>query len=266
MTQESGACGANKLRMDPSFWQSHGDEVSAAITMVVAIAFAFAIDRFVLHHADRYAGRVSDGSRAARTRLRVVRRLIFVVILIIGGALALSQFTKVEKLATGILASSAVVGLVVGLAARQVLANPISGLVLAVTQPLRIGDKVTIEDVTGRVDDLTLSYTFVDPGDGRLMIVPNEKVVTTVLFNRSTGDRTAPAGASVWVPADANLADARNALERLELSAIEVAESTAEGIRVDVKGPRDENRTQAGDEEAKLRERAHGALREAGIL
>jgi small-conductance mechanosensitive channel len=252
--------------MDPSFWESHGDEVSAAITMLVAIALALAIDRFVLHHADRYAVRVREGSRAARTRLRVVRRLIFVVILIIGGALALSQFTKVEKLATGILASSAVVGLVVGLAARQVLANPISGLVLAVTQPIRIGDKVTIEEVTGRVDDLTLSYTFVDPGDGRLMIVPNEKVVTTVLFNRSTGDRGAPAIASVWVPPDANLTAARKALEKLDPSSIGIAESTAEGTRVEVKGPRDATRTQAGDEEAMLRERAHEALREAGVL
>jgi small-conductance mechanosensitive channel len=252
--------------MDPSFWESHGDEVSAAITLLIAVALAFAIDRFVLHHADRYAGRVSEGSRAARTRLRVVRRLIFVVILIIGGALALSQFTKVEKLATGILASSAVVGLVVGLAARQVLANPISGLVLAVTQPIRIGDKVTVEDVTGRVDDLTLSYTFVDPGDGRLMIVPNEKMVTTVLFNRSTGDRSAPPIASVWVPAGANLIDARRALEKLDPSSIGVAESTAEGIRVEVKGPRDAARTQAGDEDAALRERAHEALREAGVL
>jgi small-conductance mechanosensitive channel len=254
--------------MEPSFWDSHGDEVSAAITMLVAIALAFAIDRFVLHHADRYAGRVGDAgtSRAARTRLRLVRRLIFVVILIIGGALALSQFTKVEKLATGILASSAVVGLVVGLAARQVLANPISGLVLAITQPIRIGDKVTLEEVTGRVDDLTLSYTFIDPGDGRLMIVPNEKVVTSVLFNRSTGDRTAPATASVWVPLDANLTKARRALEALEVSSVDVAEATAEGLRVEVHGPRDATRTQTGDEEAKLRERAHEVLREAGVL
>ena len=52
------------------------------------------------------------------------------------------------------LASSAVLGLVLGLAARQVLANPLAGILLAISQPIRIGDTVTIEDETGRVDDL----------------------------------------------------------------------------------------------------------------
>ena len=47
---------------------------------------------------------------------------------------------------------------------------------IAITQPIRIGDTVTIEGETGRVDDLTLSYTYLDPGDGRLVVVPNEKV------------------------------------------------------------------------------------------
>ena len=44
-----------------------------------------------------------------------------------------------------------------------------------------------LDDQTGRVDDLTLSYTYIDTGDGRLMIVPNEQVVTHTVFNRSTG-------------------------------------------------------------------------------
>ena len=100
-------------------------------------------------------------------------------------------------------------GLVLGFAARQILANPLAGILLAITQPIRIGDTVTIEDETGRVDDLTLSYTYIDTGDGRLVIVPNEKVVTNVVFNHSTGDLSAPAMASVWVPPDADLARAR---------------------------------------------------------
>ena len=76
------------------------------------------------------------------------------------------------------LASSAVLGLVLGFAAQKILANPLAGILLAISQPIRIGDTVTIEDETGRVDDLTLSHTFIDTGDGRLVIVPNETVVT----------------------------------------------------------------------------------------
>lgn len=253
---------------DPTFWQQHGDEVSAAITMVIAIAIAFAVDRLVIGKGTRYAERVSESgvSRAAQTRLGVVRRLVFVVIIVIGVALALSQFTKVEKLATGILASSAVLGIVLGIAARQVLANPLAGILLAATQPIRIGDSITIDEVTGRVDDISLAYTYLDPGDGRLMIIPNERVVTSVIFNRSTGDRNAPAAASLWVPLGTDLQAARQALARLEASGIEVAEISHEGVRIVVHGPYTPDGTKAPGEESALRERAHQLLSEAGIF
>ena len=125
---------------------------------------------------------------------------------------------------------------------------------------------VTIADETGRVDDLTLSHTFIDTGDGRLVIVPNETVITSVVVNRSTGDLTAPAMASVWVPPAADLERAREALSRLEPSQVDVAEMTPDGIRIEIHGPRRPGGTRASGEEAALRERAQRALREAGVL
>ena len=135
------------LLADQSFWHEHGDEVSAAITIVVTIAIAFLVDRLVIARGTRMAAALSDGgvSRAATTRLRLVRRLVFVAILLIGIALALSQFPQIKRLATGILASSAVLGLVVGFAARQSLGNMVAGVSLAVTQPFRIGDRIRLE-------------------------------------------------------------------------------------------------------------------------
>jgi small-conductance mechanosensitive channel len=254
--------------VDESFWQQHGDLISALITMALAIAGAFAVDRLVIARAGGVAGRVSEVrvSRAAQTRLRLIRRLVFVLILLIGAALALSNFDKIQRLATGILASSAVLGLVIGFAARQTIANMVAGILLALTQPIRIGDTVTIEGETGRVDDVTLSYTFIDPGDGRLIVVPNEKVTAGVVFNHSTGDRTAPATVSVWVPPAVDLEEARRVLKPAGATEVSIAEVTPEGVRIELKGPRDRERTQVGDEEAALRASAHEALRSAGLL
>jgi small-conductance mechanosensitive channel len=254
--------------MNESFWHNHGDLISAAITMAVAIVLALIVDRFVIARAGRMAGRVTDVrvSRAAQTRLRLVRRLVFVLILLIGVALALSNFAKIQRLATGILASSAVLGLVIGFAAQQTIANMVAGIMIAITRPIRIGDTVTIEGETGRVDDLTLSYTFLDPGDGRLVVVPNAKVTSGVLFNHSTGDRAAPATVSVWVPPAADLDEARRVLKPAGATEVSVAEMTPEGVRLELKGPRDRERTQVGDEESALRQSAHEALRRAGLL
>ena len=254
--------------MEMTFWESNGEWISAAITMAIAVAIAFAVDRLLFGRVGEVAQKYSEAgiSRAAKTRLRVVRRLIFVLIVVIGLALALGQFAGIERIATGLLASTAVIGLVFGLAARQVLANPLAGVLLAFTQPIRIGDTISIGEHTGRVDDLKLSYTYIDKGDGQLMIVPNEQVVTSIVFNKSTGNQSAPALASVWMPLAADVAAARAALEPLELSSVQVAEISADGVRLDVRGPAGSSRTGAVGEEAALRSRAHQALYDAGLL
>ncbi|HKG35344.1 MAG TPA: mechanosensitive ion channel domain-containing protein [Solirubrobacterales bacterium] len=254
---------------DPSFWQDHGDEVSAAITLLVAVVVAFLVDRLVIARGARVAERMSDTgmTRTTQTRLRVIRRLVFVAILVIGIALALSQFAQIKRLATGILASSAVLGLVIGLAARQTLGNLVAGVMLAVTQPIRIGDRVTFEEVTGRVDDLTLSYTYIDPGNGDLVVVPNEKIVSGELTNHSTGDRGAPVTIKALLPADADVAKAEEVLKRdAGADAVRLSDWTADGLVLEVKVGVGQHRTRVGDEEAALRERSQRALQAAGIL
>jgi small-conductance mechanosensitive channel len=256
------------LAAEKSFWNEHGDEISAAITLVVTVIIAFLVDRLVIARGTRVAERMADGgvSRAAHTRLRLVRRLVFVMILLIGIALALSQFPQIKRLATGILASSAVLGLVVGFAARQSLGNMVAGVVLAVSQPIRIGDRVTFEDTTGRVDDITLTYTYIDPGDGRLVVVPNESIVTGTISNHSTGDRAAPITVSAWVPPEADFDRAEEVLKGIGADSVHIAEWTLDGLRLEVKVATERDRTRVGDEEAALRERAQAALQHAGLL
>ena len=134
---------------------------------------------------------VSQVSRSTRTRLRVLRRLLFVAIVMVLAAIALSQFTELKRLATGILASTAVIGLIVGFAAQHTIANMVAGVQLAINQPIRIGDRIGFEEIEGRVTDITLSYTYVDPGDGTAVIIPNQMLVDGIVHNHSTGDTQA---------------------------------------------------------------------------
>src|SRR3954452_12675410 len=101
------------LAAEQSFWQQHGDEVSAAITLVITVLIAFLVDRLVIGRGATVAGRMTDTvvSRAGQTRLRVSRPLVFGSILVIGTSLAISQFTQIKRFAPAILASSAVLGL-----------------------------------------------------------------------------------------------------------------------------------------------------------
>ena len=134
---------------------------------------------------------VSQVSRSTRTRLRFLRRLGMLIVFLVLGAMALAPFTELERLATGILASTAVLAAIVGFAAQHTIGNMIAGIQLAVSQPIKIGDRVSFEEVEGRVIDVTLSYTYLDPGDGTSVVIPNQLLVDGIMHNHSTGDTQA---------------------------------------------------------------------------
>jgi small-conductance mechanosensitive channel len=254
--------------MDQTFWQAHGDEISAAITIAVAVLVAIVVDRLLIGRAVRAATRLDTGelSRETRTRLRLIRRLLFLAIILIGVALALSQFASIKRFATGVLASTAVLGIIIGFAARQVIANLVAGVVVAFTQPIRIGDLVSIgDDVHGRVVDITLTYTSVDTGDGSQIVVPNERVTTDSVVNHSAGNPSAPITVDVWLRPDADVEAARKSLEHGEVTSAHLMELTPEGARLQVKAAVDAGADREAHE-TELRERAQAVLRDAGLL
>jgi small-conductance mechanosensitive channel len=134
---------------------------------------------------------VSQVSRSTRTRLRFLRRLIVLIVFVVLAAMALAQFTELHRLATGILASTAVLAAIVGFAAQHTIGNMIAGIQLAISQPIRIGDRISFEEIQGRVIDITLSYTYVDPGDASTVVIPNQLLVDGIVHNLSTGDTQA---------------------------------------------------------------------------
>ena len=113
------------------------------------------------------------------------------MIVLVVAAIVLAQFTELKRLATGILASTAVIGLIVGFAAQNSISNVIAGVMIAVAKPIRIGDRITFEETEGRVTDITLSYTFLDPGDGSSYVIPNQLLIEGIVHNHSTEDTQA---------------------------------------------------------------------------
>jgi len=216
--------------------KDYDNEINAVLIVVAALVFAKLVDK-ALQKRGRLMTEAMSGrelSAATSTRLRLIRRLVLAMIVLIGVAGALAQFPVVASLAKGVLASSAVLGLVVGFAARQTLANAIAGIQLAISQPVRVGDLVTFEEETGVVEDLRLSYTFLRLDDGRRLIVPNERLAQSPIFNHTVVDPAVQVEVSVWLPPGG---DATRALELVsEGDGVEarVAEVTAEGIRIAV--------------------------------
>jgi small-conductance mechanosensitive channel len=211
------------------------DWIAAGVAIVVAVLIAQIVDRAIAKRGARVGELVTRGelSPATQTRLRLIRRLVYTLFLLIGIAIAASRFDEVSSVAKGILASSAVLGLVVGFAARQTLANAIAGILLAITQPIRIGDLVTFEELTGVVEDVKLTYTYIRLDDGRRLIVPNERLAQSSVLNHTIVDPRVQVEVSVWLPADADLDKAMELIadEGADVS-VSVAETDKEGVRL----------------------------------
>src|SRR3954454_8873185 len=250
-----------------AFAERYANDITAVLTLVLAFAIAAAVERASRGRTRRLAAAVSGGelSPVLDTRLRFLRRVAGAAIVVVGVALAIAQFTALDRLASTVLASSAIAAAVIGFAARQVLANAIAGLMIAITQPLRIGDLVTFEEQTGTVEDISLTYTWLQMGSGARLIIPNERLAAGVLRNDSLGEATVALEVTVWIAPDADEAQALAVLADLEDARdSRIADVTETGVAVLVAGPPVATSDRLA-REAALRAEALRALREAGI-
>jgi small-conductance mechanosensitive channel len=250
-----------------SFSTRYGNETKAALILVGTFVVAWIVDRMLKGRARGVVAAVSGGelSPVVDTRLRFLRRVVGATIIVIGVALAVAQFTELHRLASAILASSAIAAAVIGFAARQVLANAIAGLVIAITQPIRIGDLVTFEEQTGTVEDISLTYTWLRMGNEARLVIPNERLAAGVLRNDSIRSATVALEVTVWLAPDADETQALEVLEGLEdARGARIADITETGVSVLVAGPPVATADRL-EREAALRVDALRALREAGI-
>jgi small-conductance mechanosensitive channel len=137
---------------------------------------------------------------ASATRYRVLRRSIFVAIVVIGILSALLVIPQVRAVATGILASGAVLGLVLGFAAQRTIGNFIAGVLIAFSQPIRLGDEVEVEGGRGIVEEIALTYTWVRLANGDRLVVPNERLVSEPVRNSTIRSAHRLAEVTVHVP------------------------------------------------------------------
>lgn len=161
--------------------------VLAGVWLGVVVATRFALRFAFARYERRLAEKDPVVAAARRTTFSFLVRVVVAVLVLIGVWSVLSVFTVTEEVARAVLASGAVVALVAGVSLSTPLSNLGSGVLLAFTQPARLGDTITIGEHTGVVTEITLSYTQLVAEDGTHVFVPNQSMVSTTLLNRSAG-------------------------------------------------------------------------------
>ena len=159
--------------------------VLAAVWIAVVIALRFVLRRAFGRYERRLAERNPAVAARRRTTFSFLLRVVIALVVLVGVWSVLSVFPATQEVASAFLASSAVLALVAGVALSTPLGNLGSGVLLAFTQPVRLGDRITVGEHTGVVEQMTLSYTALVTDEGPYVYVPNQTMVSTMLVNRS---------------------------------------------------------------------------------
>lgn len=182
--------------------------LQALVYFIATLIVAWIVDWALASRGGGVTHRLSKNlPPAGKTRLRLARRLIVAAILFVGTAAALFRLPQVGPLARAMLASAAFMAVVVGIAARSALANPLAGIAIAITQPVRLGDYVTIGDTSGTIEEVGLTYTYIRTSDNRRVVIPNEQLASTIVHNYTIVDEASAAAVDFVVPPAAALAD-----------------------------------------------------------
>ncbi len=246
----------------------------AAVGLVCVVVVRWALVIVFARWEQRIAQRDAPSLARRRTTFNFLRRVIvaFVVAIVVWNVVALYPAT--DRVVNALLASSAVLALVAGLAFQVPLSNLGAGLLVSFAQPLRLGDRVTVGEHTGFVDEMSLLYTTLVTDQAVRVFVPNTQLTTSAILNRTIRDprRVVTArfpirlGGKVDAAREAALGAARQ-VSGIHEGAIRVlvdeVQAGAVWLTVTASAPLDADVTELGSD---LREAVLDALGEAGAL
>ncbi len=190
---------------------------SAVITGAVGLAIVLAV-RLAMHAAfTGYLARVGDRRSPSelagqRTRFVILQRLVTAILLAIVAWSVLQVFPSTDALARSLLASTALVTVFIGIALSGPLSNMGAGVLLGWSQSVRLGDRVTIADVTGTVVEITSMQTVLVTDEGRRVFVPNSQMAGSIVTNRSINDPRRVVSVRLPMAIDGSVEQARRAV------------------------------------------------------
>jgi len=183
----------------PLGWETVLERVARA-ALVVAGGWVALVTVSVL--TERAISRVSldeedYGSRSHATQLRVLQKVAQILIVLLTAAVVLWSFESVRSVGVSLFASAGAAGLVLGFAARPVLANLIAGIQIALTQPIRLNDVVIVEGEWGWIEEIRATYVIVRIWDLRRLVVPLSYFIEKP-FQNWTRDSSTIIGQVIW--------------------------------------------------------------------
>jgi small-conductance mechanosensitive channel len=167
----------------PALWQVFLFLIGLIIVFIVYKM----LDSLVSRHLEKFVAREPK----LKTTYVFVRRLVAAVVIIIGVvSVTFTVFPEARGITASLFVAAGFVSIVLGIAAQSSLSNLISGIIVAVSQPFRLGDTVVFRGEFGFIEDIKLMHTVIRTWDNRRLVVPNSMFQSEVVTNYTSVDPT----------------------------------------------------------------------------
>ena len=170
--------------------------IDTVLSPLIAIGYVTAVLLFVVNVLDAVLDNLLDpgeevdltesersDARSTATRLNAAKRILTVVVFLIGVGIVLSSADVFRGLGLSLLASAGALTLVLGYAARNVLANIMASLQIALNQSARVGDRVVYKGELCHVERIHMTFVQLRDWDGTRVIVPVGEFVSETFSN-----------------------------------------------------------------------------------
>lgn len=182
--------------------------VPFVMNIIGALVLLF-VTFIVAKWAQRATARSIERSKLDPTLGRFFASMARYLVLVLGILAILSIFGISVASFAAILAAA---GFAIGMALQGTLSHFAAGVMLLVFRPFKIGDFVTVADVSGVVKDIALFSTLIDTVDNKRVIVPNGSISGSTIENATHHD-IRRVDVAVGTDYDADLKETRSVLE-----------------------------------------------------
>lgn len=157
---------------------SLGGNISFSVSSILLILFVFLATKYLLRFTTRILLKRldEDAQYKFKSIFTFFNYFIYVVVILI-------TFDTIGVDVTAIFAASAALLVGVGLALQTFIQDIISGIFIIADQAVHVGDIIEVEGQVGKVENITLRTTRAVTIDNKVLIIPNHKFLTSILYN-----------------------------------------------------------------------------------
>ncbi|EEO26311.1 mechanosensitive ion channel family protein [Helicobacter winghamensis] len=147
---------------------------------IVSAFFILIIGYYVARVFSKYIAKLIAKATKDETLAGFLKNVAFVGIFVLA---IITALTNLGVKTTSIIAVLGTAGLAIGLSLKDSLSNLASGILIVVLKQFRKGDVVTLNSITGRVQEVNLFQTKITTLDNQLVILPNSMIVSAPIIN-----------------------------------------------------------------------------------